>query len=108
MSTTKVKYEYCRINWSSIKNIDCINLINHGFHAHTIAEATGLTVNQVYYRARQVGVCLRDYRNGCGPIGTILIRKFTVKKMSEVEQKVLCNNVEPILNRRLEERKKRK
>jgi len=94
MSTTKVKYEYCRINWSRIENIDCVNLINHGFHAHIIAEATGLTVNQVYYRARQVGICLRDYRNGCGPVGSVIIKKFTITNISSNDKQKLRKEVQ--------------
>lgn len=70
-----------RIDWVGIENLDCLTLIDHGLHAHTIAKATGLTIGQVQYRAKAAGQRLRDYRNGTGPVGTILFTKFKVSTM---------------------------
>jgi len=72
-----------RIDWSMVDNLDCVNLVNHGLHGDTIARATGLSRGQVYYRAKCVGVRLRNYRDGKGPVAAVLLRRFTVKEVRE-------------------------
>lgn len=107
MTKTKAKKKSKRIEWSAIENIDCINLVNYGLHGDTIAKAVGMSRGQVYYRAKQVGVKLRDYRDGRGPIARTLLRKFTVKKMGDDEMLMLADEWSPVIQRRLQERKKK-
>jgi len=107
MTKTKTKKKSKRISWSDIENIDCVNLVNYGLHGDIIAKATGLSRCQVYYRARQVGIKLRDYRDGRGPVASTLLRKFTVRKMGDIEKRALENEIMPVVERRLQERKKR-
>ena len=72
-----------RVDWSGIENLDCLTLIDHGMHAATISKATGMSVGQVQYRAKLAGQRLRDYRDGCGPVGTVLFTKFKVSTMGK-------------------------
>lgn len=64
----------------------------HGFHAHTIADMTGISRSMVYSVLRRSGISLRDYRNGDTDaakrvIGCASVIKMklvpTVKKMRE-------------------------
>lgn len=48
----------------STENALLFNLAGKGYHGHVIAKLTGLTRGQVYTRCRQLGIRLRDYRNG--------------------------------------------
>ena len=72
------RYSGKKVNLRSSVNLTCLKLINYGFHASTINEITGLTHSQIYLRARLYGKKLRDYRNGLGPIGEVVIKKFKV------------------------------
>jgi hypothetical protein len=108
MARTKHKKGVVRIDWGHITNLDCIHLVNHGLHADAIARATGLSRGQVYYRAKRVGVRLRDYRDGRGPIASVLFRNFTVKKMTVARKETLRASMEPVVTRRLQERSKKK
>ena len=49
------------------------------FHAKVMAELSGLTVQQVYYRLRQKGISLRDIRNGEAGIGKKIKDKYVVE-----------------------------
>ena len=80
--SSKVGLKNGRVDWNVIENLDCLTLIDHGLHAKVIAKATGLTMGQVYGRARASGQRLRDYRNGKGAIGAVLFKKFTVSNMT--------------------------
>lgn len=97
-----------RIDWGDIGNIDCIHLANYGLHASTISKATGLSRGQIYYRNKQVGVRLRDYRDGKGPVGHVLLRKFTVKNMESASENQIRRSLSPVIKRRLQERRKTK
>lgn len=55
-----------RVDWGGRITKTAVRLGGQGFHAETIARATGLTVNQVRYRLNKQGCALRDYRNGEG------------------------------------------
>lgn len=105
MKTEDKKKVSKRISWSDIDNVDCINLVNYGLHAHTISKATGLSRSQIYYRARQVGVRLRDYRDGRGPVANILVKRFTVKDIS-TEDKGQLSLLVPMIERKLQKKKK--
>lgn len=48
----------------STENALLLQLASLGFHGRLIAEHTGLTAGQVYTRCYQLGIKLRDYRNG--------------------------------------------
>jgi len=50
------------------KDYEAAILGSLGFSARYIAERTGLSVGQTYYRLKLSGVHLRDYRNGVGPV----------------------------------------
>ena len=67
-------------------NQACMEMAMRGFHGHTIAIATGLSVVQVYYRVRLQGFKMRDYRDGKGPIGKSMVVKYTISdgKMKEL------------------------
>lgn len=80
--SSRVGLKNGRVDWTGIENLDCLTLIDHGLHAGVIAKATGLTIGQVYGRARASGQRLRDYRNGKGAVGAILFKKFTVSNMT--------------------------
>lgn len=103
---SKAKRKAYRITWDAIENIDCVHLIGHGLHGHVIAKMTGLSVGQVYYRAKQMGFRLRDYRDGRGPIASTLVRNYTVHTMSRAHAKCLTNEIEPIIRSKLNEKKK--
>jgi hypothetical protein len=82
------------VNWNDLVNMDCLNLIDYGLHADTIAKATGLSKSQVYYRAKLAGQRLRDYRNGRGPVGRVLFTKFKVSSMNENVQNIVASYVQ--------------
>ena len=48
----------------STENALLLQLAERGLHGELIATLTGLTRSQVYTRCHQLGVSLRDYRNG--------------------------------------------
>jgi len=102
---SKVKRKTYRIPWGQIENIDCVHLVSHGLHGHVIAKMTGLSVGQVYYRAKQMGYRLRDYRDGRGPIASVLVRRYSVKKMHHEERVQLYDNVEPFIKSKLAKKK---
>ena len=72
-----------RVCWNDDNtiNLSCSFLADRGLHAHTIAKATGLSVGQVYYRCKQLGIRLRDYRNGKGA-AVYLIKNYSVKNLN--------------------------
>lgn len=102
----KTKKRNQRIIWNSIETLSCANLISYGLHGKTIGFATGLSCGQVYYRAKALGMHLRDYRDGRGPVGTVLLRRFTVRRMTSKEARQMRNDLWPVVERRLQEHKK--
>jgi hypothetical protein len=92
------------IVWGASVNVVCAHLINNGFHARTISAATGLSKSQVYYRARRLGLRLRDYRNGKGPIAATTLRRFAVRRINTKDRCELQSNLWPVMQRRLQER----
>jgi len=68
-----------KIRWNLRENTNCIELAKRGISAATISKTVGLTVNQVNYRIRKIGIGLRDYRNGSGPEGEVIIKKFKIR-----------------------------
>lgn len=67
-----------RVTWDAPENLTCMILAQHGLHAYTIAQHTGLTESQVHYRCRMMGVHLVDYRNGHTPAAKQLCSQYTV------------------------------
>lgn len=62
-------------------------LASRGFHGKVIAEATGLSIGQVYARAKFSGVKLRDYRDGKTTIAREAIRMSPTVKMKVTAEK---------------------
>jgi len=73
-----------RVGWTDedFHNLTCTYLAERGFHAHTIAEMTGLSLSQVHYRNRMVGLSLRDYRNGVSPAARLIVDKYNITTLS--------------------------
>ncbi len=95
--TTKVKrvgLTNGRVGWSDgdCANLSCSYLADRGFHARTIAQATGLSINQVHYRCRMLGIHLRDYRDGKGGIAGVCIKFYTVKTIKPAQKETLRAN----------------
>jgi len=76
-----------RVNWNDDVNLVCTYLAEKGLHGRVIATAAGLSVNQVYYRCRQIGLHLRDYRDGNTEAGRMLIRKYSIKTIEGAARK---------------------
>lgn len=47
----------------------------HGMHARTIASVCGISAGQVYTACAQMQIRLRDYRDGLGPVGSLVAGK---------------------------------
>jgi hypothetical protein len=62
-------------------------LAERGFHGHTIAKHTGLSVSQVYYGCKQLGIRLRDYRDGVGEIAERIIAVTPCVRMHVIAKK---------------------
>jgi hypothetical protein len=102
MSKKKKKKKSNRIEWDDPSNFICVHLINHGFHGAAIARVTGLSVPQVYYRAKRMGLRLRGYRDGTGPVAYAILRRFTVRRgRTNVEQAQVRRNLLPDIEKRL-------
>ena len=67
-----------RIGWKLKENCSCMALAKKGFSLLTIADHTGLTVSQVVYRLKKVGLGVRDYRNGETHDAQIILDRFKV------------------------------
>lgn len=67
------------IDWSLPCNNLAAQLIKHGLHGHLIAKQTGLSVHAVYYRAKILGLRLRDYRNGIGKPAKTVLKTYTIR-----------------------------
>jgi AcrR family transcriptional regulator len=59
-----------------------------GFSAAHIAEETGLTTGQVYYRLRKLDLRLRDYRNGASPIARRVVRESKTYVQKRVDAQI--------------------
>ena len=68
-----------RVDYKCAETRSALDLASYGMHARTIAECSTLTVPQVYYRLKKIGIHLRDYRNGIGPKAEPIVRRFTVE-----------------------------
>ena len=66
------------VDWDSSVNLNCLSLVDLGFHGDVIADATGLSKGAVYYRSRVTERKLRDYRDGRSKPAKTLLRKFKV------------------------------
>lgn len=79
-----------RVGWKDedAVNLSCSYLADRGLHARTIGEITGLTKGQVYYRCKQLGISLRDYRNGLGA-ASVLVNTFTISNLTQTSRREL-------------------
>ena len=87
-----------RVTWDIPENLTCIILAQHGLHGHAIAQHTGLTVAQVYYRCRKASTYLTDYRNGYTLVAKRLCSQYTVNHVQawvkdEKERKDVCKRI---------------
>lgn len=77
-----------RIDMRMPENLSCfmMSLFSPFYGAVIGRQAGGLTANQVYRRAREFSGGLRSIRSGESPIADIIIRRYSVKYMTEREQ----------------------
>jgi hypothetical protein len=50
-----------------------------GMHARTIASVCGLSTGQVYTACAHMKIKLRDYRDGLGPVGSVVVGEGRTK-----------------------------
>ena len=76
----KRKRKYKRIDWDDPQNILPLHVVvkEFAFDGPTLASMTGLTLGQVYYRLRYLGVSLRDTRKGLIGYGAEVKKQFTI------------------------------
>lgn len=48
-------------------------MAHHGLHAKAIAEVAGCSVGSVYTALHKLQIRLRDYRDGKGPVGKMIV-----------------------------------
>jgi hypothetical protein len=96
-----------KVDWEALSNLSFSQLAENGLHAKTIAEACGLTVGQVHYRCKQIGMSLRDYRDGLTPTAELIISRYSIESMNQMTANSLRRKVLPLLLVRLEEVKER-
>jgi len=77
-----------RITWQEREDQKALVMGSLGFSATHIAEQTGLSTGQVYYRLGKMGIRLRDYRNGLNPIGRHVLRAATGYVQKRVDTQV--------------------
>lgn len=51
-------------NTANSEDIRCVIMARLGFSYKYIAEQTGLSLDQIIYRCKQLGIKVTDYRNG--------------------------------------------
>jgi hypothetical protein len=76
----KRKRKYKRVDWDDPQNILPLHVVvkEFAFDGPTLASMTGLTLGQVYYRLRHLGVSLRDTRKGLVGYGADVKKRFTI------------------------------
>jgi hypothetical protein len=76
----KRKRKWRRVDWNDPKNITALHVVvkEFAFDGPTLARMTGLSVAQVYYRLRTMGVSLRDTRKGLIGYGADVRKKYTI------------------------------
>jgi len=85
-----------KILWGMDINRTCKYLADRGLHARTIAEVTGLTATQVYYRCQRLGIHLRDYRDGKGQCGSVLVTRFAITGNGKCKSRGLLDSGEAV------------
>lgn len=83
-----------RIDWGEVLNLCCIKLARERYHGRVIAQATGLTVGQVYERLRQCNVKLRAERNGQGDHNRLIIRRYAIQTINKRDSLQLQHTIE--------------
>ncbi len=97
-----------KVDWDILNNLSFSQLAENGLHADVIAKASGLTVGQVHYRCKQLGMKLRDYRDGKTPTAELIISRYTVESMSEMMAQKLRRQVLPVIRIRAAEVKQKR
>lgn len=86
-----------RIDWENLSNILCAHLAQYGLHGQVIANNTGLSRAQVYYRLQKVGIKLRDYRDGETHPAREIINKYSIRTITPTDVKILrARTITPI------------
>ena len=78
-----------RIDWSLPENMLACVLSQHGLHAKTIYQYTGINPSSIYYRNRKKGIRIKDYRDGKGVVVQRILTQYNIRniqdKASELE-----------------------
>ena len=82
-----------RIEWNDVINLICIRPAEERFHAWLIAQETGLSKGQVYERCKQLGVKLRDARNGIGERSQLVITTYSINTIKPKTEKELRRTI---------------
>lgn len=80
-----------RINWDLPENLLAEVLSKYGLHAHAISRETGLSRSAIYYRNKILGIRIRDYRDGVGPVARQIFKEYnirTVEHMPTIKKEV--------------------
>ena len=70
-----------RVAWFDPATLGCIEMAKQGLFASTISYATGLSVQQIYYRCKQYGISTTDWRRGKTEKSQSLVKKYSVVGM---------------------------
>ncbi len=65
-----------RINYKDPVNLRAAVLVACGYSDKFIREQTGLSPGQINYRAKQVHVSRREYRDGTSPFAKLMVQKM--------------------------------
>lgn len=86
-----------RIDWENLSNILCVHLAQYGLHGQVIANEVGMSRAQVYYRLYQVGIKLRDYRDGETYPAREIIKRYSIRTITPTDVKILkAQTITPI------------
>jgi len=64
-----------------------------GFHAKYIREITGISIWVIYKFLREIGISLRDYRNGIGKEAELVKKKYIFVKISTKVETIVGKNL---------------
>lgn len=86
-----------RINWEE-ESVAWLasRMADQGFSARYIGQETGLKPSAVYYRLRELGIHITDYRNGIGPVAQ-QIRRQT----AEITDRDIAKRIRKMLKAKL-------
>lgn len=88
------------IDWGHPRNLLPLHIAEGGrLHASVIAEMTGLTVGQVYYRLRQQGVSISAARRGETPESRVYIKTFRFTNLTGQQKNGLSDKYKEAENK---------